>query len=154
MCIYIYYIYRYSIYIYIRGRKDIENRRQTSRIKLHCISMADRRGTRCICIPVLCPARCTKTVYRVIRRARDWPTVRTAATFRHEDSSLRRAPLRRVLPTAFGARARAARRGTDLRARSRTDQNRFRISDAPCRAVGRAVRRAHTYTGRLWTRGS
>jgi len=27
--------------------------------------MADRRGTRCICIPVLCPARCTETVYRV-----------------------------------------------------------------------------------------
>lgn len=30
--------------------------------------MADRRGTRCICIPVLCPVRCTETVYRVARR--------------------------------------------------------------------------------------
>lgn len=55
------------MHIYVsRPRKDIENRRQTFRIKLHCISMADGRGTRCICMPVLCP--CTKTMYRVASR--------------------------------------------------------------------------------------
>jgi len=55
-------------YVHVAAAKT--SRTDVKRSALNYIAFPWRidGGMRCICIPVLCPARCTKTVYRVVRR--------------------------------------------------------------------------------------